>query len=126
MIESRSKASKTIRCSICNEIISDLEDLYQCPETRKTICSGCIQKFSPEDIELLPQIFNAFGGYFGKEKEENPIPLSQLIEETIEEIEKKGRFDLGQVQITVIHKALLLGYTPREFQEYLEKMLNKY
>jgi len=123
MIKTQSKATKIIRCSICNVIITDLEDLYQCPDTWKTICSQCIQKFSPDDIELLPQIFNAFGGYFGKEKSINPIPLNELLQETIKKIEKNGRFDLAQIQLTLIHKALLLGYTPAEFQKYLRKLL---
>jgi len=78
--------------------------------------------FSKEDIELILDLFIAYGGYFGKLKPPDFSLVSML-----DKLEKKdGRAAEPFEKLTVIffHNALLHGISPQEYINQLEALID--
>ena len=66
MITESQDYGQLIKCSICRHEIKDRATLCQNGVNYGVVCVECYQKFSGEDLELMANLFLAFGGYFGQ------------------------------------------------------------
>ena len=113
----RSKVSSKLKCSICRADIKDRHKVYQSSLKLGIICQICRQRFSNEDIEMIINLFFAFGGYFGARDRSKFSIKDTIIEFAIDLNEGKANFQSQNVKIW--HKVLTHGITPREFLEEL-------
>lgn len=115
-------SEKTLKCGICRADIVDKSFIYQSKSYGALICQDCCNMFSKEDIELILDLFIAYGGYFGKLK---PSDFSLVL--MLDKLEKKdGRATAPFEKLTVIffHNALLHGISPQEYINQLEALID--
>ena len=112
-----SKISRQIKCSICRTDIKNLKAMYQYRVKLGVICSACRECFSEDDIEMIVNLFFAFGGYFGK-FDKSEFSMDEAILEFAEELGvNKSPFHIQNIKIW--HKVLTHGITPQEFLKEL-------
>jgi len=111
------KISNQIKCSICRVDIKDRHTLYQSSLKLGVICNSCRERFSKDDIEMIINMFFAFGGYFGQ-FDRSKISIDNIIIEFAEQLDAgKSTFHLQNVKMW--HKVLTHGIAPKEFLKEL-------
>ncbi|MFX0058440.1 MAG: hypothetical protein ACFE8J_09090 [Candidatus Heimdallarchaeota archaeon] len=111
-----------VKCAICNSDIKTLSDIYQNAKTKGIICDSCKEKFAGENFELIIYLLFVYGGYFGMRKREE-FSLSSVLEELDFNISGES-IDVEDINRKLIHRALLHGYTPKEYRKCLRSILN--
>jgi len=91
--------------------------MYQTSLKLGVICRSCRNRFSDEDIEMIVNIFFAFGGYFGK-FDKSEFSIEDVIVEFAEQLDNK-ELNLHSANVRMWHKVLTQGITPKEFLEEL-------
>ena len=120
MITESQDYGQLIKCSICRHEIKDRATLCQTGVNYGIVCVECYQKFSSEDLELMANLFIAFGGYFGQyQRSEFSILriLKAIHMDLLPVYEEKG---IEELNIRMLHRALLHGISPEEYIESLE------
>ncbi|NVM17001.1 MAG: hypothetical protein HWN80_04745 [Candidatus Lokiarchaeota archaeon] len=113
----KSKVSSKLKCSICRADIKDRHKIYQSSLKLGIICHLCRQRFSNEDIEMMINLFFAFGEYFGAHDRSKFSIKDIILEFAIDLNEGKANFQSQNVKMW--HKVLTHGITPHEFLEEL-------
>jgi hypothetical protein len=97
--------------------------MYQTSLKLGVICRSCRKRFSDEDIEMIVNIFFAFGGYFGK-FDKIEFSIEDVIVEFADQLETR-EINLHSANVRMWHKVLTHGITPegflRELGEYVEQ-----
>ncbi|MFX1411168.1 MAG: hypothetical protein ACFFA6_12515 [Promethearchaeota archaeon] len=118
MITESQKYGHPIKCSVCHLEIKNRASLYQAGVNLGIVCVDCYRLFSTEDLELVSNLFIAFGGYFGQYKR---VEFSIL---RILKAIHKDLFltydDVEELNVRMLHRALLHGITPKQYIENLE------
>ncbi len=103
-----------VQCRICHNDTKKQSKIVKLGNNYGIICSECSKMFSLEDIDLMYNMFTAFGGYFGMLKDTVSSTykiITNLVKEyNIQEKDLKAT----EVDVKVLHKALLYGITPRQ------------
>ena len=111
------------RCAICRSEIEDYTNVYPAGLNFGLVCHDCYKKFSEDDIDLMINMFIAYGGYFGK-NQGSVFSLKILLNDLVNEIKiEKGNINLKELNIKMLHRALIYGITPREFIDNLDKIV---
>lgn len=76
------------------------------------VCKNCLDNFSRKDLELMHNMFLAFGGYFGKHASSRENSYREL-EAIAKEYAQEG-FGVEKIESDVknLHRAFLHGITP--------------
>jgi hypothetical protein len=112
-------------CGICHGKIKQGAAIYNEGLHIGIICPHCYSRNSEKDIELIANMFLAFGGYFGMLRD--PLfPVNEMLKCFLKEIQaNKGTMPSECLKIKLLHTALLHGVTPEEFS-LLDNDLLKY
>jgi hypothetical protein len=114
------KRKVIFECGICHSEIISSASIYQEGFNFGVVCKHCYENNSPEDIELMANMFLAYGGYFGKLK--NPdFSLYKLLKQIVTKVENKENVE--ELHIKYMHNALLNGVTPKQFIQGLRILL---
>jgi len=113
----KSKVSSKLKCSICRADIKDRHNIYQSSLKLGIICAMCRQRFSDEDIEMIVNMFFAFGEYFGA-RDRSKFSINDIILEFALNLDE-GKVTFHSQNIKMWHKVLTHGITPKEFLEEL-------
>ena len=98
-----------ISCSICFSDVKGSQRIIKAGINYAVICENCYSKFSKEELELMVNMFMAFGGYFGQLKG-SKSSTSKRFNRLLRDIEQnQSRFSSSELDIRIIHKALLHG-----------------
>ena len=117
------KISNQIKCSICRVDIKDRHTLYQSSLKLGVICKQCRQRFSKDDIEMIVNMFFAFGGYFGQFNK-SEFSIDDIIVEFAEQLDAgNSTFHLQNVKMW--HKILTHGIAPKEFLHELSMYVDQ-
>ena len=111
------KVSSKLKCSICRADIKDRHKVYQSSLKLGIICDICRQRFSDEDIEMIVNMFFAFGEYFGA-RDRSKFSINDIILEFAINLDG-GKVNFHSQNIKMWHKVLTYGITPKEFLEEL-------
>ena len=109
--------SSGIKCSICRADIKERHKMYQTSLKLGVICMSCRKRFSDEDIEMIVNIFFAFGGYFSK-FDKSKFSIDDIIVEFADQLENR-EINLHSANVKMWHRVLTHGVTPEEFLEEL-------
>jgi len=109
-------------CAVCHTRIDSL-DLHFISRDLSIVCVKCHDKFSSEDLNLIIKIFKDFGGYFGQDKEK-AVPVKNLIKQFLSEM--KGKCNINELNLQLLHKSLLYGISPQEHLRYLRIILDHF
>jgi len=117
------KSLKSVKCAICQGDAKNNAKIQKLGTNFGIICNDCYEELSKDEIQLISNMFNAFGGYFGKLKTRN-LSNYKIIKELAEEFKvKKEKIEFSKINIQLLHKALLYGIAPRQFIKGLELVL---
>ncbi|MHA1915875.1 MAG: hypothetical protein ACW986_17985 [Promethearchaeota archaeon] len=128
MMSSELKSSTEIfqiiqTCGICNKDIRKEVATYQGGFQFGIICSSCHANNSEEDIELMSNMFLAFGGFFGMQRDPN-FPVNEMLKDLLDEIHvRKETTSPKELKLKLMYLALLHGITPQEFIAWDENLL---
>jgi hypothetical protein len=118
-----SKVSKQIKCSICRVDIKDRNTMYQSSLKLGVICKSCRDRFSKDDIEMIVNLFFAFGGYFGQ-FDKSDFSIDDLIVDFARQLDAgNSTFHLQNVKMW--HKILTHGIAPKEFLKELSMFVDQ-
>lgn len=119
-IEITHQSSDILKCGICHTEIVTSATIYQEGFHFGVVCEKCYKSNSPEDLELMSNMFLAFGGYFGKLKTSD-FSLYKILEQIASKVQKKENVE--ELHIKYMHQALLNGITPKQFVQGLRIIL---
>ena len=106
-----------IKCSICRADIKERHKVYQSSLKFGIVCNLCRQRFSDEDIEMIINLFFAFGEFFGA-RDRSKFSIEDTILEFAKNLDK-GKVSFHSQNIRMWHKVLTHGITPQEFLKEL-------
>ena len=109
------------RCDVCQEEIKFKATIYDSGVNHRVICELCYKRFPKNDLELMLNLFNAYGGYFGKFKKLKSSVYKRLREYNENGFKNNDSSRANQINLQLLHAALLFGFTP---QEYFRSILN--
>ncbi len=117
--------SQTITCGICRSNVKRSAKIYQDGVHFGIVCSKCHDNIPKDDLELMANMFTAYGGYFGKLKSPD-FSLYKMLKELISEFDIDNKLvPVDELNIKMMHRALLYGITPQEFIRGLEIILEE-
>ena len=106
-----------IKCGICHKEITQEAAVYQEGLDIGVICPECYVNNTIEEIELMSNMFLAFGGYFGMLRDPD-YTIYEMFKDLVSKIhDNKCSASSVEMKIRLFHTALLHGITPREFAE---------
>ena len=113
----------TENCRICHKDMTQEVAIHRESFQFGVICSTCYVNNSEEDIDLMSNMFMAFGGFFGMLKDPN-FSVNEMLKDLLSEISlKKGKISPMELKLRLLYLALLHGITPQEFAEWDENLL---
>jgi hypothetical protein len=117
---------RNLKCAVCRINIDNKTKTYQSRTTFSVVCHNCNKKFSNEDIELMLNLFLAYGGYFGqfKDNKGDKYSIKTVIEDTLRNF-KRRNLNFDELNMRLLHIVLLYGFTPSEYIKNLKLLLEK-
>ena len=112
-----------VECAICRSCESAEVKIKRLGRSFGVVCRDCSEEFSDEDLELMHNMFTAFGGHFGKlgaSKEEK----FKKLEEIARIYDKEGK-EAASVKsdVKTMHRAFLYGIPPVQLVQGLRVLL---
>jgi len=105
---------ETIKCGICRTELQRGASIYQEGLSFGIVCEKCYKNNSSDDLELMANLFLAYGGYFGMKKR-SEFSLYKEIKKLTAKIQPgKTPDSLISLNIKMLHRAVLYGVTPQE------------
>jgi hypothetical protein len=120
MITDSQYYTHVVKCSLCHHEIKERATLYPTGFEVKIVCVDCYRRFSEKEIELIANLLRAFGGYFGQYRRGtiSIVKILKAIHTDLLSVYKDA--EAVQINIRMLHKALLHGITPNEYIANLE------
>ncbi|MFW9822409.1 MAG: hypothetical protein ACFFE4_05715 [Candidatus Thorarchaeota archaeon] len=119
------KVIHSVKCGICRNEIFDRAELHQAGLNLGVVCCNCYKQFSTKDLEMMANMFIAYGGHFGMVKD-TKFSLVKTLENILKKsLREKDVFDSEQINIKLIHKALLHGITPEQYVRNLSLLIDE-
>lgn len=107
----------TVKCGICHREIIQEAAAFQEGLSIGVLCPECYVNNTKEEIELMSNMFLAFGGYFGMLRDPD-YSIYEMFKALVSKIHNnKSSATSIEMKIRLFHTALLHGITPREFAE---------
>jgi hypothetical protein len=118
-----SYSHNSIKCGICRAEIRRDAIIFQEGLHYGIVCSKCHDSTSKEDLELMANMFLAYGGYFGKLKDPD-FSIGEILKELLKENDVNTKnASLEDLNVRLLHCALLHGLTPQQFIRGLEILI---
>lgn len=117
------RTHNVILCGICQAEITNEASIYQEGLHLGVVCTECYKNNSKKDLELMANMFFAYGGYFGKLKDDD-FSVYKILKELTSEIKEEDP-SIEEINIKMMHRALLHGINPHQFVEGLKMFLEK-
>ncbi len=113
-----------INCVLCRIDIKLDAKIKRIGNTFGTVCEECAKAFSDEEIELMHNMFTAFGGYYGKMSISKELSYSKL-EEIAKDYKEQYR-DINEVEndVKTLHSAFLYGISPQQLVKGLKLLID--
>ena len=103
-----------IKCVLCrNDTKLDVK-IKKIGNSFGTVCEECVKAFRDEEIELIHNMFSAFGGYFGKMSNSKELSYSKL--EEIAKGYKEQNKNINNIEndVKTLHSAFLYGISMQQ------------
>ena len=113
-----------VKCVLCrNDIKLDVK-IKKIGNSFGTVCVECAKTFTDEEIELMHNMFTAFGGFFGKMSDSKELSYSKL--EEIANDYKEQNKDINNIEsdVKALHSAFLYGISPQQLVKGLKLLID--
>ena len=119
------RSDRSVKCGICHGEIVDRAQIYQAGINLGVVCRECYKHFSANDLEMMANMFIAYGGYYGMLKDSN-FSLVKTLENVLKSsLKKKQIVNTEQINIRLMHKALLHGISPEQYVSKLNLLVHE-
>jgi len=103
-----------IKCVLCRNDTKSGVKIKKIGNSFGTVCEECTKTFNDEEIELMHNMFKAFGGYFGKMSDSKEVSYSKLEEIAKSYKEQKKNVQNIENDIKTLYSAFLYGISPQQ------------
>ena len=110
-----------IKCGICRREFKKGAKIYQKGLSFGVVCEECYTNNSQDDLELMGNLFMAYGGYFGMLKDSD-YSLYKILKTLT--LGKNDDNSIIELNINFLHQALLHGVSPNQFRQGLKLLLD--
>lgn len=119
----KKKSDSSVKCGICHGAIVDRAQIYQAGLNLGVVCNKCYKGFSTNDLEMMANMFIAYGGYFGMLKNSKFSPVKTIENILKNGLKEKKTVSTEQINIKLMHKTLLHGISPEEYIQNLSVLM---
>ena len=113
------KSFSFVKCRICHRNANPEITIKKMGSTFGVICKNCARSFTNKEIELMHNIFTAFGGYFSKLSDSKEVTYSKL-KEIAKDYKSHGKnIESIENEIKTLHSAFLYGIRPQQLVKRL-------
>ena len=118
------KKLSSVRCVLCQSNSNSNFKIKKIGMSFKIVCENCLKSFSDEEMELIHNMFTAFGGNFGLLSDSKEASYSKLKE--IAEDYKALNKDVANIEndVKTLHLAFLYGITPKQLVQGLKLLID--
>ncbi|MBY9020140.1 MAG: hypothetical protein KGD67_03710 [Candidatus Lokiarchaeota archaeon] len=113
-----------VKCVLCRDDTTRDVRIKKIGNSYGTVCEECVKSFNDGEIELMHNMFRAFGGYFGKMSNSKELSYSKLkqIAKDYSEMDK----DITNIEndIKTLHSAFLYGISPEQLVKGLKLLVD--
>jgi uncharacterized Zn-finger protein len=104
-----------VKCSICKQEIVGKHRFIELAMNYGVICPECDCRFNNDEIELISNLFIAYGGYFGSKKGISKNSTHQIMKKlsNLHDLSSKN-IEINALDVKILHQALLHGISPRQ------------
>ena len=113
-----------IKCVLCqNDTKLDVK-IKRIGNTFGTVCEECAKAFNDKEIELMHNMFTAYGGYYGEMSNSKELSYSKL-EEIAKDYKEQYR-DINSIEndIKTLHSAFLYGISPQQLVKGIKLLVD--
>ena len=113
-----------VKCVLCRNDTNLNVRIKKIGNSFGTVCEECAKTFNDEEIELMHNMFTAFGGYYGKMSNSKELSYSKL-EEIAKDYKEQYR-DINDIEndIKTLHLAFLYGISPQQLVKGLKLLID--
>lgn len=118
------KSLSFVTCSICQRNASLQIKIKKIGSSFGIVCCECSRLFTDKEIELMHNMFTAFGGYFSKMSTSKEVTYSKLKE--IAEDYRSREKDIENIEndVKTLHAAFLYGISPQQLVKGLKLLID--
>ena len=118
------KKPNSVKCVLCRSNTHSSFKIKKIGMSFGIVCEDCLRSFSDKEMELIHNMFIAFGGHFGLLSNSKESSYSKLKE--IAEDYKILNKDIADIEndIKTLHSAFLYGITPRQLVQGLKFLID--
>jgi len=102
-----------LKCGICNKKLDNISTTYFSKFIQLPACENCKNQFSKEDLEIMLNMFLAYGGYFGQFSRET-FSFKKYMK-CLEIIQDSNSQKSEKIYVFLLHTALLHGIAPQQY-----------
>ncbi|NVM17021.1 MAG: hypothetical protein HWN80_04845 [Candidatus Lokiarchaeota archaeon] len=118
------KSFSFVKCRICHRNANSEITIKKMGSTFAVICKKCANSFTNREIELMHNMFTAFGGYFSKLSDSKEVTYSKLREIAKDYKSRDKNIKNIENEIKTYHSAFLYGIRPQQLVESLKLLVN--
>ena len=118
------KKLSSVRCVLCQNNTNSKFKIKKIGMSFRIVCEDCLSSFSDKEMELIHNMFIAFGGNFGLLSDSKESSYSKLKE--IAEDYKALDKDVANIEsdVKTLHLAFLYGITPKQLVQGLKLLID--
>ncbi|NVM43867.1 MAG: hypothetical protein HWN79_03030 [Candidatus Lokiarchaeota archaeon] len=118
------KSLSFVKCRICHKNANPEITIKKMGISFGVICKRCSKLFTDRDIELMHNMFTAFGGYFSKMSNSKEVTVSKLKEIAKNYKTRNKNSENIENEIKTLHSAFLYGIRPQQLVKSLKLSIN--
>ncbi|MFX0011692.1 MAG: hypothetical protein ACFE9R_15370 [Candidatus Hermodarchaeota archaeon] len=118
------KSFNFVKCRICHNNANPEITIKKMGTSYGVICKNCSRLFSDREIELMHNMFTAFGGYFSQLSNSKDVTNSKLKE--IVRFYKTREKNNGYIEkeVKTLYSAFLYGIRPQQLVKRVKLLAN--
>ena len=118
------KKLSSVKCVLCRSNTNSNFKIKKIGMSFRIVCEDCLKSFSDKEMELIHNMFTAFGGNFGLLSDSKETSYSKLKE--IAEDYKTLNKDVANIEsdVKTLHLAFLYGITPKQLVQGLNLLID--
>ena len=118
------KSLSFVKCGICHGNANSRTTIKKTGNSFSIVCNKCSRLFTDKEIELMHNMFTAFGGYFSKMSNSKEVTFSKLKEIARDYKSQQKDIETIENDIKTLHAAFLYGISPQQLVKGLNLLID--
>jgi len=118
------KSFSFVKCRICHKNANPEIVIKKMGNSFGVICKECARSFTDREIDLMHNMFSAFGGYFSKMSNSKEVTKSKFKEIANDYMKRDRNIKNVENEIITLHTAFLYGIRPQQLVKSIKILIN--